>query len=389
MEELQDAIEDAQYVNAIATQDDGPRPVLPWEKPSEEVLAAWDESKRPHLGTVDWTLASPIGLFLFSTFLKEKHDDYLRINFCEDVYRFKMLRGRARWEKAQYILDYYLNYVEGGLPAPRTVIDEYDLERLVPMNQRQKEEVNKLMQMNMDYPNCTECPSGLKGPVRTEILNQLEQLKELIRITPKTVSMRDLKGPLVDTKQLLRDELSKEAAEADDEDTRAEMDEGAEAKPDVGKIGGIGNDISNSVHSNSATFETATMDAESTATPPDQEAPSTSIRSFRKSGTSSMHEMHDATMRGVTSRFLRSGGNETSIPESVFDTAEFVVMESLTRQYWKMFVESDEYSRLKNFLWYQDRRVVPDDFFVMRVLGRGGFGLVTGMYDLVGDVKKC
>ena len=42
MEELQDAIEDAQYVNAIATQEEGPRPVLAWEIPTEEQLAAWE-----------------------------------------------------------------------------------------------------------------------------------------------------------------------------------------------------------------------------------------------------------------------------------------------------------------------------------------------------------
>ena len=44
MEELADAIEDAQYVNAISTQDHGPKPVLPWDKPSEEQLAIWEES---------------------------------------------------------------------------------------------------------------------------------------------------------------------------------------------------------------------------------------------------------------------------------------------------------------------------------------------------------
>ena len=35
MEELQDAIEDAQYVNAISNVDDGPRPVLPWPRPPD------------------------------------------------------------------------------------------------------------------------------------------------------------------------------------------------------------------------------------------------------------------------------------------------------------------------------------------------------------------
>jgi hypothetical protein len=35
MEELQDAIEDAQYLSAVSSVEDGPRPVLPWEIPTE------------------------------------------------------------------------------------------------------------------------------------------------------------------------------------------------------------------------------------------------------------------------------------------------------------------------------------------------------------------
>ena len=57
MEELQDAIEDAQYVNAIATQEDGPRPVLPWEKPTEEQLQEW-EVKNSHFDDFEWAIRS-------------------------------------------------------------------------------------------------------------------------------------------------------------------------------------------------------------------------------------------------------------------------------------------------------------------------------------------
>eukprot|EP00957_Ditylum_brightwellii_P001614 125730-Ditylum_brightwellii.AAC.1 len=52
-------------------------------------------------------------------------------------------------------------------------------------------------------------------------------------------------------------------------------------------------------------------------------------------------------------------------------------MESLRKQYWEGFKESPEHTKLHNFFWYRDRKTVEDDFFVMRVLGRGGFGLVT------------
>jgi hypothetical protein len=34
-------------------------------------------------------------------------------------------------------------------------------------------------------------------------------------------------------------------------------------------------------------------------------------------------------------------------------------------------------------MWHRDRKVADDDFFLMRVLGRGGFGLVTGKVQFV------
>ena len=65
MEELQDAIEDAQYVNAIATQDDGPKPVLPWQKPSEEQLEMWKRKKLAKTSeafSMEWILNQEIGM---------------------------------------------------------------------------------------------------------------------------------------------------------------------------------------------------------------------------------------------------------------------------------------------------------------------------------------
>jgi len=60
----------------------------------------------------------------------------------------------------------------------------------------------------------------------------------------------------------------------------------------------------------------------------------------------------------------------------VFDCIELVVMESLKQDYWKDFLASKEYQRLLHFWWNRDQTVVEEDFYLMRVLGRGGFGLV-------------
>jgi hypothetical protein len=69
---------------------------------------------------------------------------------------------------------------------------------------------------------------------------------------------------------------------------------------------------------------------------------------------------------------------DPSTLDDIFMNVDVLVVESLRKQYWQAFTESEKFTKLKNFLWFFDRPVLVDDFFSMRVLGRGGFGSVTG-----------
>lgn len=181
MEELQDAIEDAQYVNAIATLDDGPRPVIPWELPNEEQLAEWEEkvkkqvSEAPELDYeafgIDWTISSPIGLFLFSSFIKTVKKDYPRINFIEEVCRFRRFQfsnnaavGQQKFDKAKEILSYFLKPPKtdketGEIILPKqSEIDEYDLERIKPTNLQMTQEELESFFCNQ-FRNACSCTS--------------------------------------------------------------------------------------------------------------------------------------------------------------------------------------------------------------------------------------
>ena len=225
MEELQDAIEDAQYVNAISNVDDGPRPVLPWEIPTEEQLAEWRDAaaakKRrpgdPDPFGFDWTLEQALGFFLFSAYLKETCRDYVQINFVEEVLRFKEARGGARRDSVRRIVKNYLlplaDKAAGGAPATatpagaeaaaaggeaaeqspegeaaggeggdtsaapapaapapqlpeKTEIDEYDLARPPP----KEEVVTKEVTEASTDSTCSRCCVGLTGPILDEIL---------------------------------------------------------------------------------------------------------------------------------------------------------------------------------------------------------------------------
>ena len=229
MEELQDAIEDAQYVNAINTQDDGPKPVLPWETPSsDELLVEWSKTKARSLGNLDSFLEqSAICVFLFSSFIKQHHDDYVRLNFCEDVLRFKKLRGRSRRKQAQAILEHYILVKPSPPPAagatapaattstnptttapkdatnngnlvaesaagaaawavgttqlpPRTEIDECDLERIV--NDRQSTHAylkeDATFRIYCDYPKCSQSLIGIRDAILDDLIDDWREWEE-------------------------------------------------------------------------------------------------------------------------------------------------------------------------------------------------------------------
>lgn len=118
----------------MSSQDDGPRPVLAWDTPTEEQLAQW--KKRIHNGPVDetlgepfgldWTLSSAIGLFLFYSLHKDDCDDYLRINFSEEVIRWKRLRGRNRVSRAKDVISTYFKPPKNDETTAESILPRQD-----------------------------------------------------------------------------------------------------------------------------------------------------------------------------------------------------------------------------------------------------------------------
>jgi beta-adrenergic-receptor kinase len=338
MEELQDAIEDAQYVNAISTQEDGPRPVLAWEIPNEEQLAAWKtkmKTQDPTSFSLEWTLSSALGMFLFSAFLKEVCNDYLRINFCEEVIRWKRLRGRLRIEKAKRMFDTYLKRQESSThPPTKTEIDEYDLERQ-PIR---LSDIHELATEGYDASS-EICWVGLKGPLLQELYSKIEEVeKARADYSIEKEEKSESAVPLEEPTEVPTDERNGEREK--EEDNAADTEQ---AKDDA---------LSDLLATDEETFESSTTSRQSSH-----------FRIFAQ----------------------KPDIGPLNLPDDFFDKAEAVVMESLRVEYWEAFLTSGQYEKLMNFLWYQDRPVIPEDFFVMRVLGRGGFGLVTGgltLFDL-------
>mmetsp|Transcript_25427 Transcript_25427/g.70228 ORF Transcript_25427/g.70228 Transcript_25427/m.70228 type:complete len:808 (+) Transcript_25427:529-2952(+) len=454
MEELQDAIEDAQYVNAINTQEDGPRPVLAWETPATpELMDEWATSKKWDL---DSLLENAIAFFLFSAFLKTKHNDYLRINFCEDVLRFKKMRGRSRRKQAEYIMEQYMNGYDkvqkktpgmtktafnanssvlrdldasdhseeapdkvskqsvsesnGGASEtqvvdmpPRTEIEECDLERKASnsrANSYLKEDGS--FRIYCDYPKCSRTKVGIRDAILEDLVEDWKEWeKQEIKLAanpPPTVK-RQISGDgsrhgSRSSSTPLKASTSSQASQGQ-ESSGAAADTAATKRLSLGDqkvVSGEGasTEMSAPVEGSGENGTTSATAASTTAAPEQpvgddksvgsSNSQNVSVASSKKMDKSisgmSVEEFGEATssMRLLTQKFK---SQKDALHDALFDKAETVVMESLRREYWQDFLHSEEFQKVRNFLWYQDRPTVPDDFYIMRVLGRGGFGLVN------------
>ena len=348
MEELQDAIEDAQYLSAVSSVDDGPRPVLPWEIPTEEQLATWKSTVQskalaaPVPFQFEWVLARALGMFLFSSYLKEVAEDYVEINFLEEVSRWKATRGRLRADITSRVLTNYLSAVplesmkeEGGGNASgdnvenggksasadgknkkrmpkKTEITEYDL-AMQPITKFTVEKIKELRAESYDA-STDKSVVGLCGKVLEDINRKTENLRKSPGFGVKgRLSDTERSSPKEKKKEIdIFQELSQRAMGIDPEEEEREREE---------------------------------KERERRANEP--------------------HRRHVSLM-------------SNSLPDDLFDEAAVIIAENIKEKHWKGFLESEQYTKLLNFLWYKDRNVVEEDFFLMRVLGRGGFGLVTG-----------
>jgi hypothetical protein len=194
MEELQDALEDAQYVNAI-NLDEGPRPITAWEKPSDEEMEKWknnlvkkwndssNKSTEPEPFSYDWVLAFPLGFYMFSSFIKQNSDDYVQVNFIEEILRWRYLRGKSRGSKIRKIYDRYL--MPGDIDEetkerkkPKLYhIDENYLEHICSGRKIPREELSQLLTKHTD-DTCCKNTIGIDGPFYDEVMKKIHDCLE-------------------------------------------------------------------------------------------------------------------------------------------------------------------------------------------------------------------
>ncbi len=341
MEELQDALEDAQYVNAINVNE-GPRPITAWENPSEEVLNEWkakliqeweaneNKASLPKPFDFEWTLNSTLGLFLFSSYVKEVSGDYVRLCFIEEVLRWRCLRGRGRGMKLRKIFQRFLTPCESTvddetkdvkivLPV-KTVIDELDMAYFRHGPKLSKSDIDDLIRENVK-DNTNACCIGIEGPLRDKVVEPIEEA---------LASVQQRHG-----------------------ESDKHLDENS-IKP-----------------KNLPDFSSVSVSCEQTKTIDE-----------KKGGDDDHNDEEPPALEG--SRRMTSMGSRSAalslMPDNLFDEIEQVILECIRQKHWEDFAQKGNsyWDKLMNFLWHEARPPVEEDFFLMRVLGRGGFGLVTG-----------
>jgi len=506
MEELQDAIEDAHYVNAIANLDDGPRPMIKWLVPSEEELEKWKNEKNskliarmnkfgwsylrdyshvcsvdddlffesdrsvqtsptatlkfssidpsldggniepieqtstvaisideindidislpcdtlcgdnqldtPPLESVEFILSEPLGLYLFSQFLKEKCNDYIQINFVEEIIRYRRVASRRqRMDRGKTIMQRYLcapligeeekadSDVEGlkvsAQPEDFTTMvrrlsNQQEVYRPVKQNSRGKnidrhlkKNENDLAGFGKDNADDSNKPKVLyKLPLKKEII---EHDLNRSRYTSYMISSSD-NNPIFsrrDFRDTYEDSVDMESVP---KILFAPREEGSKNAQITGKIETVVQGANNScliglkgdVVDSIISYFSSSLSKLSQNTSHESGLIGSDTKSGRKGSLVLSKEQSFSPEAPLKMPKLRRFWSEYSGIGSidVFDLSEQLVVEQLRIKYWKKFLRSELYKKLLNFLWYKDRKVVMEDFFTMRVLGRGGFGLV-------------
>eukprot|EP01036_Dinobryon_divergens_P036502 gene36502-47539_t len=118
MEELQDAIEDAQYMNAM--QDDVPKPTKEWKHVSNEERETYINNalaKKPDAFDGEHVCSGSLGLYLFTKYVKQQGDVAMS-DFIMEIANYRILPTHIRMDAAIVIKDDYLIAGSTGNPNP-------------------------------------------------------------------------------------------------------------------------------------------------------------------------------------------------------------------------------------------------------------------------------
>ncbi|CAM9523099.1 unnamed protein product [Discosporangium mesarthrocarpum] len=375
MEELQDAIEDVQYLQAVNTKDGGPRPTEGWSFPSDkelEEINAVQLKADPDCFQLETICSSILGMYLFGEFCAEKKEKD-KHNFMLDVIRYRCLRRSSqRQEQAQAILREYL--VDGSANNHQDTLspDSVNLRRKKSSGVSK----TKLEQAQLEITHEPEANNRL-GVAGTEV----ERLVGLIQVN---ISTSCYQWSLIKLQMLYVrclccfgawQNVAQPRTRAGEKAIDPALDNGGPLVPDHhpfcsdGVSGAV--DI---VHKSHCTASASPSEAEKTR---GNIMPTKPIATEAYGDQSNDVGVGDGQDQGNGLVKLRGETCVDSSPE-LFDVLEGCVFNYLRDTLQASFLLSEQFIEYTRFLCVQRKPVSENDFILFRVLGRGGFGAVNG-----------
>ncbi|CAI5722035.1 unnamed protein product [Peronospora farinosa] len=375
MDEMHDAIQDAQYIGAVTSSQRGPSAAF-YNPSSCELNQFIDRQKRTQ-GS-DWLslenlLDMPLGFYFFRCFCEaEEHHGSIKLDLLVEVTKFRMLQtSEQRAVKGREIWDmFFENATSGGdLNAAAgqhgatmwSHLAREDARR--PASSISSLSTSQGTDCSSTGNSSHSLPLGRPSHARASI-GGFEDLNIASMKTNGIVFWRKNQSSV--TRADIQSIYNVVSTDVNALGVGGEVVQRLSAvfkhKPSSVGLDSDWRDSLNSVRDGSI----------ATATSPN----SSTVSTREVNGLGSEKRMDVLAYNTRSDKRMSVESKVSAL--TLFDELEACVLCSLERFQLKAFRASAYHKRLITFLFLQERQVSKDDFALLRALGRGGFGMVNG-----------
>ncbi|DAZ93205.1 TPA: hypothetical protein N0F65_011746, partial [Lagenidium giganteum] len=366
MDELHDAIQDAQYIGAVTNAHRGPSAAF--YTPSHAELTQYIEKQERALGQ-DWLnlenmLDQPLGSYFFKRFCEAEQHGVVKLMFLVELTKFRSLiepdqrvaKAKELWE--QFCLAGPEFPTNAGAVAPGT--PGATASGPLPTSLVTPTGTTSSSAATATSPDGSNEDLNLSTPRNSHRVGSIIQNMNVASFTNNGIVFWK-KGQstvrMADVAAIYRECASETSA----------IGVGGDVIKRVGTF------LKRKVPANAAKSGQSPRATEMVIAGAPGEVNVSSSSPPTTSGRGS-----DSLTKQLSGLKSTSFSELRNCPTTLFDELEACVLCSLEQTHLKDFRSSVFHRRFVSFLYLQTRKVCEDDFTVLRVLGRGGFGMVNG-----------
>lgn len=391
MDELHDAIQDAQYIGAVTNAHRGPSAAF-YTPTSAEVSQFVDRQERT-LGA-DWLaienmLDLPLGFYFMRRFCDAEQHGGKKLDFLVNLTRFRSLVApEQRVAKALEIWDTFFSDTPSTPSAsctPASGVASSSAGVATPTAADGSLPASSPSMASLGSPAATSLSSSING---LSLPGSPETNQPVAVVNPRQpLAGSDLNAASFTANEIVFWRKGESSVRMSDVQSiyRASIS-------DMSPIG-VGGDVVRrlaiqlrrkppafSLMTRASTATTTAMSITSSFRSSGRNQ-SLSVAAAEAAASGDGNRLSASSSRNSDAKSLSSTASFSelrTVPLMIFDEIEACVLCSLEQMHLKDFRASVFHRRLVSFLCLQTRRISEDDFTVLRILGRGGFGMVNG-----------